>query len=123
MLADELAERLRILRVSVQASEAVIVYAPRGGALRVIAAEPLADAVFTPEEPVQSSLRWTPTASTVRHVRLTSLMRPVTLEFDRALMLPFADHHGRGAVILGAARATSADALATMRHFAREIDT
>ncbi|MGW5145789.1 GAF domain-containing protein [Rhodococcus koreensis] len=122
MLAEELAEPLRLLRVSMKAREAVIIYAPSGGPLRVIASEPLGGSVFTPEEPVRSNIQWSPVAATARHVRLTSLMRPVSLDFDRALILPFADGHGHGEVILGSAAALDAETLATVRRFARDID-
>ncbi|MFF2027361.1 hypothetical protein ACFVW2_37030, partial [Streptomyces sp. NPDC058171] len=122
MLAEELAEPLRLLRVSMKAREAVIIYAPSGGPLRVIASEPLGNSVFTSEEPVRSNIQWSPVAATARHVRLTSLMRPVSLDFDRALILPFADGHGHGEVILGSAAALDAETLATVRRFARDID-
>ncbi|WP_424809836.1 GAF domain-containing protein [Rhodococcus sp. 27YEA15] len=86
----------------------------------MIAAEPLAS--FIPEEPVRSNIRWSPVASTGRHVRLTSLMRPITLDFDRALTLPFADNRGRFVVVMGSAtEVTGAESHAEIRHFAREV--
>lgn len=122
MLAEELTAPLRQLRVSMRAQEALILYAPHGSTIRVIASDPLTEFAFMPEEPVHMGARWRTAPWTERRIRITSLMRPVARDFDRALALPFADNHGRGLVILGTAAPVDAVALASVKRFAREID-
>jgi signal transduction histidine kinase len=122
MLAEELTGPLRQLRVSMRAQEAIILYAPRGSTIRVIASDPLTESAFMPEEPVQLGARWRTGPWTEQRIRVTSLMRPAVKDFERALAIPFADSRGRGLVILGSAAPVDAAALATVKRFAREID-
>jgi signal transduction histidine kinase len=122
MLADELTGPLRQLRIAMRAQEALIVYAPHRSTTRVIASDPHTESAFLPEEPVHMAVRWRKAPWTEQRLRVTSAMRLLAVDFDRALALPFADSRGRGLVILGSAAPVDDAALATVQRFAREID-
>jgi hypothetical protein len=122
MLADELTGPLRQLRIAMRAQEALIVYAPHRSTTRVIASDPHTEPAFLPEEPVHMAVRWRKAPWTEQRLRVTSAMRLLAVDFDRALALPFADSRGRGLVILGSAAPVDDAALATVQRFAREID-
>ncbi|MGA4670801.1 GAF domain-containing protein [Propionibacteriaceae bacterium Y1923] len=121
-LADELAEPLHNLRLGQFASDAVVVFAPHRQPPRVVAWDSPLAPLFTVDEPVELNVRWPRRPASCREVSIASTMRPVTLDFDSAVVIPFTTDTGRGLVLFGSSPHPDEAAAGQVQEFSRQLD-